>query len=254
MVTGRAWWWASRRRSTGSIPRSAASRRSMSRGPTFDISSVPELELVRRAVADDLPVLGICRGMQLLNVALGGTLHQHLPEVLGHSRHYEPDPDDSYRVRLAPGTLVACAAGAETLDATQSQHHQGVVRLGRGLVASGWADDGLTLAIEHSGRGRSRATPPSATRMPILSARRTCCPRFTTTSTGSWPAREATGAPASPLHTATMVAPTPASSAVIVGLVASTRASGVELDRPHPLLAYLGALCINRCKMHPCPR
>src|SRR3954468_18128717 len=100
-----------------------------------------ELALARRALERELPFLGICRGMQLLNVARGGTLRQHLPEELGHHEHRrsvgtfdEADHD----VRLKPGSQAAGAAGEE-LHATKSHHHQGIGRLGKGLEVTGWA-------------------------------------------------------------------------------------------------------------------
>ncbi len=110
-----------------------------------------ELALAARAVERDLPLLGVCRGMQLLNVARGGTLHQHLPETHGHHEHRRaPGTFDGadHDVRLAEGSLAARAAG-ETLHATKSHHHQGVVRIGEGLEVTGWAVlDELPEAIE----------------------------------------------------------------------------------------------------------
>jgi len=113
-----------------------------------------ELALVRRAIEREIPVLGVCRGMQLLNVALGGTLHQHLPERFGHHDHLKArgsfDGAD-HDVRLTPGSLAARAAGEE-LHRTKSHHHQGVDRVGDGLTVTGVATlDGLPEALELPG-------------------------------------------------------------------------------------------------------
>lgn len=114
-----------------------------------------ELVLARRAIDRGVPLLGICRGMQLLNVALGGTLHQHLPDVVGHGRHQRSSHapgDDDHAVRLTPGSRAARAAGVTRMGFAESQHHQGVDRVGAGLVASGWAvADGLPVTIELPG-------------------------------------------------------------------------------------------------------
>ncbi len=114
-----------------------------------------EIALVRAAIERDLPVLGICRGMQLINVAYGGTLMQHLPERFGHHEHLRvPGTFDGadHDVDLLAGTLAARAAG-ETHHATKSHHHQGVDRLGEGLQISGCsAMDDLPEAIERPDR------------------------------------------------------------------------------------------------------
>ncbi len=108
-----------------------------------------EVSLVRGALEREMPMLGICRGMQVLNVALGGTLIQHLPEIVGHSHHmHTPGAFGDHEVRLEPGSVAALAAGAETLT-VKSHHHQGLDRLGEGLRASGWSvSDEVVEAIE----------------------------------------------------------------------------------------------------------
>jgi putative glutamine amidotransferase len=113
-----------------------------------------ELELLAAALAEGLPVLGICRGMQVLNVARSGTLRQHLPDEAGHRP--APGTFGSHRVRLAPGSRLASVlrpAGGEqglALDVATA-HHQGIDRLGDGLVPVAWAQDGLIEAVELAG-------------------------------------------------------------------------------------------------------
>jgi putative glutamine amidotransferase len=110
-----------------------------------------ELALTRRAWERDLPVLGICRGMQLINVARGGTLIQDLPDEVGHEDHRRvPGSFDGadHNVRLNPGSLAARAAGEE-VHVTKSHHHQGVDVLGEGLEITGRSTlDDLPEAIE----------------------------------------------------------------------------------------------------------
>jgi putative glutamine amidotransferase len=108
-----------------------------------------EIALARRALERDIPFLGICRGMQLMNVAAGGSLIQHLPEHLGHQEHrHTPGKFGDHPVELEEGTLAALAAG-ETRHASKSHHHQGIDRVGEGFRVSGWSrEDGLAEAIE----------------------------------------------------------------------------------------------------------
>jgi putative glutamine amidotransferase len=114
-----------------------------------------EIALVRAAIERDMPVLGICRGMQLINVARGGTLVQHLPERFGHHEHRRVvgsfDGAD-HEVDLRESTLAIRVAG-EARHPTKSHHHQGVDRLGEGLEVSGTSViDSLPEAIELPGR------------------------------------------------------------------------------------------------------
>ena len=110
-----------------------------------------ELALTRLVIASDLPPLFVCRGLQILNVALGGTLHPHLPDVADSS-----GPDlhrndvgmwTTHGVQVSEGSRVAAAMGQSTIE-TVSGHHQGVDRVGDGLEVVGVAPDGLVEALE----------------------------------------------------------------------------------------------------------
>ena len=106
-----------------------------------------ELELLEGALAREMPVLAICRGMQVLNVLHGGDLHQHLPERVGHAGHREtPGVFSEHEVRLEAGSRTGALLGEATL--VKSSHHQGVERVGEGLQVTGRADDGTIEAIE----------------------------------------------------------------------------------------------------------
>jgi putative glutamine amidotransferase len=108
-----------------------------------------EIALARRALEHGIPLLGVCRGMQVLNVACGGTLDQHLPDRLGHDRH-RPVPGSwaEHDVRIEPGSLAAQAAGTEHLT-VKTHHHQGVDAIPESLAATAWAaDDENVEAIE----------------------------------------------------------------------------------------------------------
>jgi putative glutamine amidotransferase len=112
-----------------------------------------ELALFRGAEERRLPVLAICRGLQLVNVARGGTLHQHLPEALGTERfRIGGGVFATNTVTVDEGTRLAGLVGAGDFD-VHSYHHQGVDRLGDGLVATARTDDGLVQAFESTGEG-----------------------------------------------------------------------------------------------------
>jgi putative glutamine amidotransferase len=110
-----------------------------------------EMALAQCAIERDMPLLGICRGMQMLNVARGGTLLQHVPESHGHEEHRRTlgsFEGADHLVRLEPGSLAARAAGEE-VHRTLSHHHQAVDRVGEGLTVTGHSEiDDLPEAIE----------------------------------------------------------------------------------------------------------
>ena len=109
-----------------------------------------ELPLMRSALDRDLPMLGICRGMQLLSVICGGSLSQHLPDVVGHDGH-RPSLGvyGLHDVRLEPGSKVHGILGDQV--SVPSYHHQGLVSPGS-LTVTGWADDDTPEAVEHPGK------------------------------------------------------------------------------------------------------
>lgn len=107
-----------------------------------------EMALAGAAIRIGLPVLGICRGLQVLNVILGGTLHQHLPDVIGDKGH-EPEPGSfgSQRVRLEPGSHIAKIMG-DGPATVPCHHHQSIDRIGAGLTVTAWSEDGIIEAVE----------------------------------------------------------------------------------------------------------
>jgi putative glutamine amidotransferase len=92
-------------------------------------------------------VLGICRGAQVVNAALGGSLHQHLPDVVGHTRHQQGNAVfTTSSITTVPGTRIAALVGPDT--EAQCYHHQAIDRLGDGLIVSASATDGVIEAVE----------------------------------------------------------------------------------------------------------
>lgn len=110
-----------------------------------------ELLLLEAALARGLPVLAVCRGSQVLNVARGGDLVQHLPEQVGDDRHnHTPGVFTDHGVRIDATSRVGRALGERA--PVKSHHHQGIGRIGDGLRAVAWADDGTPEGIEDPGR------------------------------------------------------------------------------------------------------
>jgi putative glutamine amidotransferase len=113
-----------------------------------------ELAVAEAAVRQGVPLLGICRGAQMLNVACGGTLHQHIPDLVGHEVHNGlPQGFGLHKVRVTGGTVVSSILpGGEFFD-VPTHHHQAVDEVGSGLAAVAWADDGIIEAIESTTPG-----------------------------------------------------------------------------------------------------
>ncbi|HEY2641967.1 MAG TPA: gamma-glutamyl-gamma-aminobutyrate hydrolase family protein [Streptosporangiaceae bacterium] len=122
--------------------------RSDATGPANPARDEAELALARQALAARLPLLGICRGLQVINVALGGTLHQHLPDLVGHDGHSpEVAGYGTHKVSVAAGSQLSAVLG-RTDAAVPTHHHQAIDQLGTGLVATAWTDDGVIEAVE----------------------------------------------------------------------------------------------------------
>jgi len=110
-----------------------------------------ELALLRAALERDLPVLAVCRGSQVLNVARGGDLVQHLPDVVGDEKHkHTPGVFADHDVEVQPDTRLGSLLGDRA--PVKSHHHQGFGRVGEGLVGAAWAEDGTLEALEDPSR------------------------------------------------------------------------------------------------------
>lgn len=119
-------------------------------GPFEPVLDEFELALTRSADERGMPVLAICRGLQLFNVARGGSLHQHLPDVVGDGiahRQSESGAQTTHWVRIEPTSRLAAVLGRQRTK-VNSFHHQAVEALGSGLVASAWAADGTLEGLE----------------------------------------------------------------------------------------------------------
>ena len=110
-----------------------------------------EMALARGALDRDIPLLAICRGLQIVNVVLGGSLHQHLPDVSGHESHQpEPGVFGAVDVNIEPGTRTAELIGPRVR--VSCHHHQALARLAPGLQVTGRAEDGTVEAVEVPGQ------------------------------------------------------------------------------------------------------
>lgn len=110
-----------------------------------------EMALLREALERDLPTLAVCRGVQLMNVARGGDLVQHLPEHVGHELHREtPGTFSEHPIAVQEGSRLQAVVGSD--PRVTSHHHQSLGKVGEGLVETAWADDGTVEAIEDPSR------------------------------------------------------------------------------------------------------
>ncbi|MBL8806467.1 MAG: gamma-glutamyl-gamma-aminobutyrate hydrolase family protein [Rhodospirillales bacterium] len=121
---------------------------------TKDRRTAFEFAMVKGAIERDMPLLGICGGEQLLNVVLGGTLHQHVPDMFPDGlAHEQPNPrtEPGHDVEIVPGTLLHRTVGATRMS-VNSAHHQAVKDVGPGVVVNAKAPDGVIEGIEHKAR------------------------------------------------------------------------------------------------------
>jgi putative glutamine amidotransferase len=135
-------------------PTSYLARRHERLGPTWSELDTLELALARAADARRIPVLAICRGLQVLNVARGGTLHQHLPDVVGagiNHRQREPSSQPTHWVTLTSSSRVSEILRRRRVK-VNSCHHQAVAELGERLTVTGRASDGTVESLEASDR------------------------------------------------------------------------------------------------------
>jgi putative glutamine amidotransferase len=108
-----------------------------------------ELAVADAAIRLGVPLLGICRGMQVLNVARGGTLHQHVPDLVGHESHNgHSDGFATHKVRVTSGQTIAGILPGGEYFGVPTHHHQAVDAVGDGLIPVAWADDGLIEGVE----------------------------------------------------------------------------------------------------------
>ncbi len=117
-------------------------------GGVSAVTDAAEFALLERALSTGLPFFGICRGLQVLNVLRGGTLHQYLPDIIGN-RNHEPEPGvlGKQRMGLLPGSHIAQILGGDTAE-VPCHHHQAIDQLGAGLAVTAWAEDGIAEAVE----------------------------------------------------------------------------------------------------------
>ena len=117
--------------------------------PPIPVRDAWDLAVTGAALAQGVPLLAICRGMQVLNVCRGGTLHQHVPDLVGHERHEgTPGVYGRHRVRISADSMLARALPEPSYFEVPTYHHQAVDLLGDGLRAVAWSEDGVTEAVE----------------------------------------------------------------------------------------------------------
>ena len=117
--------------------------------PSMPVRDAWDLAVTGAALAQGVPLLAICRGMQMLNVCRGGTLHQHVPDLIGHERHAGgPGSFGRHQVQVSPDTVLGGILPDPGFFHVPTRHHQAVDLLGDGLQAVAWEEDGMIEAVE----------------------------------------------------------------------------------------------------------